>query len=104
MLRARRTLVLAACGLAFAIPRACAQDDAAAKEAKKEEAALASAADELIKLARACESAKDVKDARLELELALLVTPDSKKVKDEVQKLSGKEDKPAPTWAAKLEK
>jgi hypothetical protein len=101
MLRARETLALATCALALAIPCARGEDD---KEAKKEEAALAAVVDELVKLARACDGAKAVKDARAELDLALAVAPGSKKAKDELEKLAKKEDRPAATWAAKFEK
>lgn len=108
MARISRTLALATGVLALAVvPFARAQDAGKgdpAKEAKKEEAALASAADELLKLVRACESAKAMKDARVELDLALVITPDAKKLKDEITKLAGKDDKPAPAWAAKFEK
>src|SRR5579872_6561671 len=107
MTRRVLALALAAGALVLAVSRAGAQDagkgDAAAKEVKKEEAALASVSDELLKLARACESAKAMKDARAELEIALTVVPDAKKITDEVAKLSGKKDEPAATWAAKFE-
>ncbi len=60
--------------------------------------------DELVKLAHACDGAKAVKDARAELDVALVVLPDSKKAKDEIEKLAKKDDKPAASWSAKFEK
>jgi hypothetical protein len=71
------------------------------KLAKKEEATLATIADELLKLGKFCIGQKALDEARAELDLGLSIAPDSKKLIDERAKLGDKKDKARDGFAAK---
>lgn len=75
--------------------------DDAEKLAKKEQATLATIADELLKLARFCATNKALDEARAELDLGLSIAPDAKKLSDERTKLGDKKDKVRDGFAAK---